>query len=64
LVSVGFDAYARDPITSLSLEAEDFAELGHWLAACRIPAAGLLEGGYSGDLPQLLDSFLSAWDQE
>jgi acetoin utilization deacetylase AcuC-like enzyme len=64
LVSAGFDAYARDPITALSLEAEDFAELGRWLANCRIPAAGLLEGGYSEDLPQLLEAFLSAWDQE
>src|SRR4051812_13359349 len=28
LVSAGFDAYARDPITSMTLEAEDFATLG------------------------------------
>ena len=52
LVSAGFDAYARDPITSMTLEAEDFATLGRWLAGVfsktRIPAAALLEGG----LPQ------------
>jgi acetoin utilization deacetylase AcuC-like enzyme len=64
LVSAGFDAYAHDPITALTLESEDFAELGRWLANCRIPAASLLEGGYSGYLPQLLGSFLSAWAQE
>ena len=28
IASAGFDAYARDPITALSLEAEDFAQRG------------------------------------
>jgi acetoin utilization deacetylase AcuC-like enzyme len=61
LVSAGFDAYARDPITAMTLEADDFAELGRWLGHSRLPAAAILEGGYSGDLPQLIDVFLSAW---
>lgn len=63
LVSAGFDAYARDPITALTLEAGDFAELGHWLRTAGRPAAALLEGGYSGDLPVLIDAFLSAWEK-
>ncbi len=63
LVSAGFDAYARDPITALTLEAGDFAELGRWLGQARLPAAAILEGGYSPDLPQLVDVFLSAWDK-
>ena len=62
LVSAGFDAYARDPITSMTLEAEDFAELGRWLGAGRRPAAAILEGGYHDDLPLLIDAFLTAWD--
>jgi len=62
LVSAGFDAYARDPITNMSLEGEDFAALGGWLRQCAIPAAAVLEGGYSPDLPQLVDAFLGAWD--
>ena len=62
LVSAGFDAYARDPITSMTLEREDFAQLGQWLAETRRPAAALLEGGYSNDLPLLIDAFLSAWN--
>ncbi len=62
LVSAGFDAYARDPITAMTLEADDFAELGRWLRAAGRPAAAVLEGGYSGDLPQLIDAFLTAWD--
>jgi acetoin utilization deacetylase AcuC-like enzyme len=61
LVSAGFDAYARDPITELSLETEDFAELGGWLRHAHAPAAAVLEGGYSPDLPDLMDAFLAAW---
>lgn len=61
LVSAGFDAYARDPITAMTLEMEDFAELGRWLHAAGLPVAAILEGGYSPDLPQLIDTFLSAW---
>ena len=62
LVSAGFDAYVRDPITAMTLETEDFATLGRWLRECRLPAAALLEGGYSDDLPQLIDAFLTAWE--
>ena len=61
LVSAGFDAYARDPITAMTLEAEDFSTLGRWLRESGLPAAAILEGGYSPDLPQLIDAFLSAW---
>jgi acetoin utilization deacetylase AcuC-like enzyme len=63
LVSAGFDAYARDPITSMTLEAEDFAALGNWLGQARRPAAAVLEGGYHDDLPLLIDAFLAAWDK-
>ena len=61
IVSAGFDAYVRDPIVTLTLEAEDFAELGRWLHLADCPVAAVLEGGYSPDLPQLIDGFLSAW---
>lgn len=63
LVSAGFDAYARDPITAMTLEVEDFGTLGRWLRETGLPAAGLLEGGYSNDLPLLVDEFLSAWEK-
>ena len=62
LVSAGFDAYARDPITSMSLETEDFSTLGRWLREAQRPAAAVLEGGYHEDLPLLVDAFLSAWN--
>jgi acetoin utilization deacetylase AcuC-like enzyme len=61
LVSAGFDAYARDPLLQLTLEREDFATLGEWLNKIRIPVSVVLEGGYSNDLPELIDTFLTAW---
>jgi acetoin utilization deacetylase AcuC-like enzyme len=63
LVSAGFDAYAGDPITEMTLEMDDFAELGRWLGQAGSPAAAVLEGGYSPDLPLLVDAFLSAWEK-
>ena len=62
LVSAGFDAYAEDPITQMTLEKEDFATMGRWLADLEIPVAAILEGGYSEDLPELIDQFLSGWN--
>lgn len=61
LVSAGFDAYARDPLVQMTLEAEDFATLGEWLHKINIPAGAILEGGYSDDLPELIDAFLTSW---
>jgi acetoin utilization deacetylase AcuC-like enzyme len=64
LVSAGFDAYAHDPITAMTLEPEDFATLGRWLRETGLPAAAILEGGYSDDLPLLIDAFLTAWEND
>jgi acetoin utilization deacetylase AcuC-like enzyme len=61
LVSAGFDAYARDPLTEMTLEHQHFATFGRWLRETGLPAAPLLEGGYSSDLPSLVEAFLSAW---
>jgi acetoin utilization deacetylase AcuC-like enzyme len=63
LVSAGFDAYARDPLLQLTLEREDFGTFGKWLSDIGIPVAVILEGGYSNELPELIDAFLSAWDR-
>lgn len=62
LVSAGFDAYAGDPITEMSLLLEDYEELGRWLHNVSLPVACILEGGYSGDLPLLIGSFLEKWE--
>jgi acetoin utilization deacetylase AcuC-like enzyme len=61
LVSAGFDAYVGDPITEMTLESEDFAVFGQWLRETNIPSGAILEGGYSDELPKLIEAFLSAW---
>jgi acetoin utilization deacetylase AcuC-like enzyme len=61
LVSAGFDAYARDPLLQMTLEPDDFSTFGEWLCQLDVPVATILEGGYSDDLPELIDAFLTAW---
>src|ERR1051326_3826585 len=62
LVSAGFDAYSGDPLLQLTLKREDFATFANWLNEVDVPVAVVLEGGYSNDLPELIDAFLTAWD--
>ena len=50
LVSAGFDAYAGDPLTEMTLEHEHFANFGRWLKETGLAGAPILEGGYSNDL--------------
>lgn len=61
LVSAGFDAYAKDPLTQMNLRRDDFATFGRWLKESGLPAAAILEGGYSDDLPILIEAFLTGW---
>ena len=61
LVSAGFDAFRDDPITEMTLEHEDFATFGKWVNQTGIAAAAVLEGGYSDELPELVDAFLTGW---
>jgi acetoin utilization deacetylase AcuC-like enzyme len=63
LVSAGFDAFAGDPITQMMLQPDDFATFGGWLNETNIPTGAILEGGYSDELPELIDAFLSSWDR-
>jgi acetoin utilization deacetylase AcuC-like enzyme len=61
LVSAGFDAYAGDPITEMTLEPEDFVTFGEWVREANVPVGAILEGGYSDELPELVDIFLTGW---
>jgi acetoin utilization deacetylase AcuC-like enzyme len=61
LVSAGFDGYGRDPLTEMTLEQQHFADFGRWLKETGLPGAPILEGGYSNDLPVLVESFLAGW---
>lgn len=64
LVSAGFDAHHADPIGSLGLEAEDFAELTRAVRDVAAAHAGgrvvsLLEGGYNPpDLAECVEAHL------
>jgi acetoin utilization deacetylase AcuC-like enzyme len=64
LVSAGFDAYSGDPLVQMTLEQEDFAKFGEWLHKIEMPTAAILEGGYSDELPELIDAFLTSWSSE
>jgi acetoin utilization deacetylase AcuC-like enzyme len=57
-VSAGFDAYVRDPLAQEELEVEDFHWLGQALGQLGVPVFGVLEGGYSRDLPELIFAYL------
>lgn len=63
LVSAGFDAFTGDPITEMTLETEDFVTFGRWIRETKIPAGAILEGGYSDQLPELIDAFLAGWSE-
>ena len=62
LVSAGFDAYAGDPLTDMRLRPKEFAALGRWMHAAPCPVGAILEGGYSQELPVLVNTFLEAWE--
>src|SRR6266545_4649743 len=63
-VSAGFDAYARDPLAQETLEAEDYHWLGESLRQLSVPVFSVLEGGYSGDLPELFLAYLNGLEEK
>ncbi len=62
-VSAGFDAYAGDPLAQETLEAEDFHWIGEEIAKIGAPVFSVLEGGYSGELPELILAYLKGLEQ-
>ena len=60
-VSAGFDAYKGDPIAGLKLDRGTFKRVGAMLAQTKLPRFAALEGGYSEDLPLLVESFLDGF---
>lgn len=60
-VSAGFDAYKEDPIAGLRLEKGTFRAIGRRLAETGLPRFAALEGGYSEDLPYLVEAFLEGF---
>jgi acetoin utilization deacetylase AcuC-like enzyme len=70
-VSAGFDAYKGDPITSMNLEVETFYEIGRRIADVTQPAPNapappcfaVLEGGYSREFAQCVETFVNGWER-
>jgi acetoin utilization deacetylase AcuC-like enzyme len=60
-VSAGFDAYKDDPIAGLKLDRSTFKRIGALLAQTKLPRFAALEGGYSEDLPLLVEAFLDGF---
>ncbi|NBQ24915.1 MAG: histone deacetylase [Verrucomicrobia bacterium] len=60
-VSAGFDAYRLDPLAQQHLEKDDYHWIGTQIKALSRPVFGVLEGGYSEDLGQLVEAFLLGW---
>jgi acetoin utilization deacetylase AcuC-like enzyme len=62
-VSAGFDAYSGDPLAEGTLEAEDYLWLGRSLRNLGIPHFSVLEGGYSDELPELIEAYLEGLER-
>jgi acetoin utilization deacetylase AcuC-like enzyme len=60
-VSAGFDTYKLDPIAQLRLEKTSFRRIGARIAATGLARFGVLEGGYSPDMPALVENFLETF---
>jgi len=62
VLSLGFDASEHEPLAALRVTADGFARAGAAIAALRLPAAIVQEGGYDTDrLGALLARFLGGW---
>ncbi len=63
LVSLGFDAYAGDPLSPLEITTEGFAAAARALAALGLPTVLVQEGGYDrASLGVNLTAFLAAFE--
>lgn len=49
VVSLGVDAYKKDPLGFFKLSTKDFAAMGKDIAAVGLPAVFVLEGGYAAE---------------
>ncbi|MFH1622168.1 MAG: histone deacetylase [Candidatus Omnitrophota bacterium] len=58
-ISMGFDTYEFDPITSLSIDKEAYKIMGERIAGLGKPVFCVLEGGYNyKDIPECLFEFI------
>ena len=62
VVALGYDAHRDDPIGVLTLDAQDFGEVGRRLRALGLPTLVVQEGGYAIEaIGGCLDAFLGGF---
>jgi len=62
VVSLGFDTFCEDPISSFKLGEDYYRHMAAMISAIRIPSLIVTEGGYTVDkLGSLLLNFLQGW---
>ncbi|RJS93302.1 histone deacetylase family protein [Salinisphaera sp. Q1T1-3] len=66
IVSLGTDIFKDDPISSFTLDSDDFVDCGARIAALGLPSLFLLEGGYAvaaigTNIANTLAGFEAAW---
>ena len=47
VVPLGVDTFGGDPISTFTLQSDDFTEMGRKLAGARLPTVFVMEGGYA-----------------
>lgn len=57
-VSAGFDAYKGDPLCQQKMDVADYFWLGKTVRELGLPTFSILEGGYSDQLPLLIEAYL------
>ena len=45
--SLGVDTFGGDPISTFTLQSDDFTEMGRRLAGAQLPTVFVMEGGYA-----------------
>jgi acetoin utilization deacetylase AcuC-like enzyme len=60
-VSAGFDTFHEDPITDMNLDIRTFGKIGASIAALKLPTFAVLEGGYSHQVGECVESFVLGW---
>lgn len=60
-VSAGFDTYKECPIAGLKLEKKSYRAIGNLISETKLKRFAVLEGGYSDDLPLLIENFLDGF---
>lgn len=65
VLSLGFDAHARDPLGALTVTTGAFERLGRLIRASGLPMVAVQEGGYAiAEIGGCLDAFLSGYGDD